>query len=51
MGLKDTKTRCQIIIRKELKKEIEELAIAESRSFSNMVSVILEQYIKEHKQD
>ena len=49
MGLKDTKTRCQIILDKQVKEELQKMAEADSRSLSNMVNKILKDYIAQRK--
>ena len=46
MSVGKDKVRANLIINKELKKRLEELAIKENRSFNNMVITILENYLK-----
>jgi len=46
MGISKDKVRANLIINKELKKQLEELAIKENRSFNNLVITILENYLK-----
>lgn len=47
MSISKDKVRANLIINKELKKRLEELAVKENRSFNNMVITILENYLKE----
>lgn len=43
------KTRTNITIEKELKSQLEELAIKDNRSFNGLVISILKDYVKNHK--
>ena len=45
MSISKDKVRANLIINKELKKQLEELAIKENRSFNNLVVTILENYL------
>ena len=49
MGLKENKTRTQIILDKQVKEELQKMAEADSRSLSNMVNKILKDYISQRK--
>ena len=49
MGLKENKTRTQIILDKQVKEELQKMAEADSRSLSNMVNKILKDYIAQRK--
>jgi len=44
--ISDKNTRTNITISKNLKKQLEELATKDNRSFNNMVVTILEDYLK-----
>ena len=46
MSISKENTRTQLTINKELKKQLEKLAIIENRSFNNLVITILENYLK-----
>ena len=48
MSLSSEKMRCQVILEREVKMKIEELATADSRSVSNFINKILKDYIKEN---
>lgn len=45
MSISKDKVRANLIINKELKKRLEELAIKENRSFNNLVITILENHL------
>lgn len=49
VGLKDTKTRCQVILEKTTKEKIEKLAKEQDRSLSNMINFILKEFIKQQE--
>ena len=49
MGLKENKTRTQIILDKQVKEELQKMAEEDSRSLSNMVNKILKDYISQRK--
>ena len=49
MGLKENKTRTQIILDKQVKEELQKIAEEDSRSLSNMVNKILKDYITQRK--
>ena len=49
MGLKENKTRTQIILDKQVKEELQKMAEEDSRSLSNMVNKILKDYIAQRK--
>lgn len=49
MTISNDKTRTNITISKELKKELEILAKEKNRSFNNLLITILEDYIKSAK--
>lgn len=46
MAISKENTRTNIMIPKELKRQLEELAVKENRSFNNMVITVLENYLK-----
>jgi len=46
MSISKDKVRANLIIDKELKKRLEELAVKENRSFNNLVVTILENHLK-----
>jgi predicted HicB family RNase H-like nuclease len=46
MSISKDKVRANLIISKELKKQLEKLAVKENRSFNNMVITILENHLK-----
>lgn len=46
MAISKDKVRANLIISKELKKQLEELASKDNRSFNNLVITILEEYVK-----
>jgi predicted HicB family RNase H-like nuclease len=45
MSIGKDKVRANLVINKELKKQLEELAIKENRSFNNLVTTILENHL------
>lgn len=45
MTISDTNTRTNITIPKDLKKQIEELARKDNRSFNNYVITVLQNYV------
>jgi len=47
--ISDKNTRTNITISKNLKKQLEELATKENRSFNNMIITVLENFSKEEK--
>lgn len=49
VGLKENKTRTQIILDKQVKVELQKMAEEDSRSLSNMVNKILKDYIAQRK--
>ena len=49
VGLKENKTRTQIILDKQVKEELQKMAEEDSRSLSNMVNKILKDYITQRK--
>lgn len=49
MAISKENTRTNITINKELKKEIEKLAVSENRSFNNFIITILENHLKSTK--
>lgn len=49
MTISKEKVRANLIINKELKKQLEELAVKENRSFNNLVVTILENHLKSTK--
>ena len=49
MTISKDKVRTNLIITKDMKKELEELAVSKNRSFNNMVITILENFLKEEK--
>ena len=49
VGLKENKTRTQIILDKQVKEELQKMAEEDSRSLSNMVNKILKDYIAQRK--
>jgi predicted HicB family RNase H-like nuclease len=46
MSISKDKVRANLIINKDLKKQLEGLAAKENRSFNNLVITILENYLK-----
>ena len=46
MSISADKVRSNLIINKELKKQLEEVAKQNNRSFNNLVITILESYLK-----
>ena len=46
MSISKNNTRTQLTINKDLKKQLEELALKDNRSFNNLVVTILENYLK-----
>lgn len=46
MSINKDNTRTNLTISKELKKQLEELAKQDNRSFNNLVITILENYVK-----
>lgn len=46
MSISKNNTRTQLTINKDLKKQLEELALKDNRSFNNLVITILENYLK-----
>ncbi len=46
MSISADKVRANLIISKELKKELETIAKEENRSFNNLVITILEKFVK-----
>lgn len=46
MTISKDNTRTQLTINKDLKKQLEKLAIEDSRSFNNLVIIILENFVK-----
>lgn len=48
--ISENNTRTLITIPKELKKELEEIAVKENRSFNNLVITILKEYIEKTAQ-
>ncbi|MGM9532195.1 hypothetical protein [Intestinibacter sp.] len=49
MAISEDKTRTNITIEKTLKKQLEEEAKKQNRSFNNLVITILKEYIKNKK--
>lgn len=49
MAISEDKTRTNITIEKDLKKQLEEEAKKQNRSFNNLVITILKEYIKKNK--
>lgn len=47
MSISKDKVRANLIIDKELKRKLEEIAVQENRSFNNLVITVLEGYLKE----
>lgn len=47
MTISKDKVRANLIIDKELKKKIEQLALKDNRSFNNLVITVLENYVNE----
>lgn len=45
MSISKDKVRANLIIKKELKLKLEELAVKENRSFNNLIVTILENYL------
>lgn len=48
--IKDSNTRTQLTIDKQMKAELEAIAKAENRSFNNLVITILKDYLQEKEQ-
>jgi len=46
MAISKDKVRANLIINKELKKQLEEKAVKENRSFNNLVITLLENYLE-----
>jgi len=46
MSISKDNTRTQLTINKELKKQLEDLALKDNRSFNNLVITVLENYLK-----
>jgi len=46
MSISKDKVRANLIINKDLKRKLEELAVKQNRSFNNLVTTILENYLK-----
>ena len=46
MSISKNNTRTQLTINKDLKRQLEELALKDNRSFNNLVITILENYLK-----
>ncbi|GAA0779969.1 hypothetical protein GCM10008908_39400 [Clostridium subterminale] len=44
--ISENNTRTLITISKELKKELEEIAVKENRSFNNLVITVLKDYVE-----
>lgn len=51
MSISKDNVRSNLIINRELKKQLEEVAAEQNRSFNNLVITILKDYIKEKEQD
>lgn len=49
MAISEDKTRTNITIEKDLKKQLEEEAKKQNRSFNNLVITILKKYIEDKK--
>lgn len=49
MAISQDKTRTNITISKELKKELENIAKEQNRSFNNLVITILDNYVKQNQ--
>lgn len=49
MAIAQDKTRTNLTISKELKKELEQIAKEQNRSFNNLIITILEGYIKQNQ--
>lgn len=47
MAIAQDKTRTNLTISKELKKELEQIAKEQNRSFNNLVITILDNYVKQ----
>ena len=45
MTIKDDKVRANLIIEKELKKELEDIAKQENRSFNNLIITVLKDFV------
>lgn len=48
MTIKDANTRLIITLPKDVKFQLEELATKDDRSLSNLINVILKQYLESH---
>ena len=48
MSISDSKVRSNLIIEKELKKQLEEIAKKQNRSFNNLVITILKEYVQKN---
>lgn len=48
MTISKDKVRANLLINKELKKRLEELAVEKNRSFNNLVITILQEYLEKH---
>ncbi|WP_461207835.1 DNA-binding protein [Clostridium sp. DL1XJH146] len=46
MSISKENVRANLIINRELKKKLEEIAVKETRSFNNLVITILKDYVK-----
>lgn len=51
MAVSKDKVRANLVINIELKKELEEIAKEEQRSFNNLVNKILSEYVKDLKEN
>jgi len=49
MAISEDKVRTNLIITKDMKKALEELAVKDNRSFNNLVVTILENHLEEEK--
>lgn len=47
LSISKDKIRANLIISKDLKRQLEQLALKDNRSFNNLVITILESYVKE----
>lgn len=45
----DTKTRIALTIEKDLKKDLEQIALEQNRSLNNLITTILKEYMKQQK--
>lgn len=50
MAISDNNVRTQIILSKEFKKQLEEIAKEENRSLSNLIDTILKNYVNNRTQ-